>query len=161
MHIPILPVRSRAGFTIIEVMIVLAIAAIILLIVFLAVPAAQRNSRNTAKRNEVTRIAQAYREFRTTNGTNPSTSSSHRNWILNAAGDLPSFETISIGLSNSAVGSTGDTDYAYVRAGANHSGARCNTTGTNSGGSNPRLGEIAIVFYIETFSGRQSQCMQF
>ncbi|HPW47952.1 MAG TPA: prepilin-type N-terminal cleavage/methylation domain-containing protein, partial [Candidatus Saccharibacteria bacterium] len=35
--------KDQKGFTIIEVLIVLAIAALILLIVFLAVPALQRN----------------------------------------------------------------------------------------------------------------------
>jgi prepilin-type N-terminal cleavage/methylation domain-containing protein len=39
--------RYRTGFTIIEVMIVLAIAGLILLIVFLAVPALEREARNT------------------------------------------------------------------------------------------------------------------
>jgi prepilin-type N-terminal cleavage/methylation domain-containing protein len=40
--------KREAGFTIIEVLIVLAIAALILLIVFLAVPALQRNARNNS-----------------------------------------------------------------------------------------------------------------
>jgi len=47
------------GFTIIEVMIVLAIAALILLIVLLAVPALQRSSRNTQRKNDVSAIAAA------------------------------------------------------------------------------------------------------
>lgn len=38
--------RDNKGFTIIEVLIVLAIAGLMLIIVFLAVPALQRNSRN-------------------------------------------------------------------------------------------------------------------
>lgn len=41
--------KNQQGFTIIEVMIVLAIAALILVIVFLAVPALQRSSRNTQR----------------------------------------------------------------------------------------------------------------
>jgi prepilin-type N-terminal cleavage/methylation domain-containing protein len=50
------------GFTIIEVLIVLAIAGLILLVVFLAVPALQRNSRNTSYRNEASQILTAYSE---------------------------------------------------------------------------------------------------
>jgi prepilin-type N-terminal cleavage/methylation domain-containing protein len=38
--------KKADGFTIIEVMIVLAIAGLIMLVVFLAVPSLQRNSRN-------------------------------------------------------------------------------------------------------------------
>src|ERR1043165_4086685 len=44
------------GFTIIEVLIVLAIAGLILLIVFLAVPALQRNSRNSRRRSDVSHL---------------------------------------------------------------------------------------------------------
>lgn len=48
--------KLNSGFTIIEVLIVLAIAGLILLIVFLAVPALQRNSRNTQYRSEAARL---------------------------------------------------------------------------------------------------------
>ncbi len=44
--------KNQKGFTIIEVLIVLAIAGLILLIVFLAVPALQRNSRNTQRKSD-------------------------------------------------------------------------------------------------------------
>jgi prepilin-type N-terminal cleavage/methylation domain-containing protein len=47
---------SSEGFTIIEVMIVLAIAGLILLIVFLAVPALQRSSRNTQRKSDIGRL---------------------------------------------------------------------------------------------------------
>jgi prepilin-type N-terminal cleavage/methylation domain-containing protein len=50
---------DNKGFTIIEVMIVLAIAGLILLIVFLAVPALQRNSRNTQRKSDVGRVGSA------------------------------------------------------------------------------------------------------
>lgn len=48
--------KQEKGFTIIEVLIVLAIAGLILLIVFLAVPALQRNSRNTQRANDASQI---------------------------------------------------------------------------------------------------------
>ena len=51
--------KRQEGFTIIEVMIVLAIAAVILLIVLLAVPALQRNSRNTQRNNDAATFAAA------------------------------------------------------------------------------------------------------
>ena len=50
---------NKEGFTIIEVMIVLAIAGLILLIVFLAVPALQRNARNTQRKTDVGRVGSA------------------------------------------------------------------------------------------------------
>ena len=68
--------QSEEGFTIIEVLIVLAIAALILLIVFLAVPALQRNSRNNARKNDASRISTAI-----------------ANWVSNNNGALPGAET--------------------------------------------------------------------
>ena len=60
--------RKRSeGFTIIEVLIVLAIAGLILLIVFLAVPAMQRNSRNTQRRNDAAGLLGAVNEWSTNN----------------------------------------------------------------------------------------------
>src|SRR6185436_13679636 len=55
--------RTQRGFTIIEVMIVLAIAGIIMLIVFLAVPALQRNSRNTQRRTDAAHLAGIINEY--------------------------------------------------------------------------------------------------
>jgi prepilin-type N-terminal cleavage/methylation domain-containing protein len=48
--------QLKKGFTIIEVMIVLAIAGLIMLIVLIAIPQLQRNQRNTARKNIVGRI---------------------------------------------------------------------------------------------------------
>lgn len=55
--------KKEEGFTIIEVLIVLAIAGLILLIVFLAVPALQRNSRNTGIRTDAGNILSGVSEF--------------------------------------------------------------------------------------------------
>lgn len=51
------------GFTIIEVLIVLAIAGLIMLIVFLAVPALQRNARNTSRKSDASSLASALSEY--------------------------------------------------------------------------------------------------
>ena len=45
--------NSKQGFTIIEVVLVLAIAGLIFLMVFLALPALQRSQRDTQRRNEL------------------------------------------------------------------------------------------------------------
>ena len=54
--------KNQKGFTIIEVLIVLAIAGLIMVIVFLAVPALQRNSRNTQRTNDASKIVTALTE---------------------------------------------------------------------------------------------------
>lgn len=62
--------KNRSGFTIIEVMIVLAIAGVIMLAVFLAVPALQRNSRNSQRQSDASLIAAAVNEcLNARNGT--------------------------------------------------------------------------------------------
>ncbi|HET7528954.1 MAG TPA: prepilin-type N-terminal cleavage/methylation domain-containing protein [Candidatus Saccharimonadales bacterium] len=64
--------RKQQGFTIIEVMIVLAIAAVILLAVFLAVPQLQRNSRNQQRKTDVANILAGVNEYASNqNGTLP------------------------------------------------------------------------------------------
>ncbi len=45
--------KEEGGFTIVEVMIVLAIAGLVLAMVFIAVPALQRNARNTQRRADL------------------------------------------------------------------------------------------------------------
>jgi prepilin-type N-terminal cleavage/methylation domain-containing protein len=66
--------KSSEGFTIIEVMIVLAIAGLIMLIVFMAVPALQRNSRNTQRKNDISSLLGAVNEYTSNhNGSLPST----------------------------------------------------------------------------------------
>lgn len=77
--------QDNKGFTIIEVLIVLAIAALIMLIVFLAVPALQRNGRNTETRNEASRLLTTANEFVTNaNGALPTTAA-HATQIRTAA----------------------------------------------------------------------------
>jgi prepilin-type N-terminal cleavage/methylation domain-containing protein len=49
--------KTQKGFTIIEVMIVLAIAGLILVVVLIAVPQLQRNQRNNARQSILARIS--------------------------------------------------------------------------------------------------------
>ena len=45
--------KHRKGFTIIEVVLVLAIAGLIFLMIFIAFPALQRGQRNTQRRRDL------------------------------------------------------------------------------------------------------------
>ena len=63
--------RKRYGFTIIEVVLVLAIAGLIFLMVFVALPALQRSQRDTQRRNDMSRVASAITQYQTNNGTLP------------------------------------------------------------------------------------------
>ena len=61
--------RYRSGFTIIEIMVVLAVAGLILLIVFLAVPALEREARNTQRKHDASLIATDRQLYDQDNGT--------------------------------------------------------------------------------------------
>lgn len=51
--------NGKNGFTIIEVVLVLAIAGLIFLMVFIALPALQRNQRDTARKQDMSRVQTA------------------------------------------------------------------------------------------------------
>lgn len=59
---------TRNGFTIIEVVIVLAIAGLIFLMVFLALPALQRSQRNQLYKNNLSLVISALQNYRSNNG---------------------------------------------------------------------------------------------
>ena len=62
--------KSTKGFTLIEIVIVLAIAALIMVIVFLAVAGAQRSQRDTALRNAAARTLAAAEAYASNNSGN-------------------------------------------------------------------------------------------
>lgn len=55
------------GFTIIEVVLVLAVAGLIFLMIFLALPALQRSQRNTARKQDFSTIASAIQTYKANN----------------------------------------------------------------------------------------------
>ncbi len=88
--------KLNEGFTIIEVLIVLAIAGLILLIVFLAVPALQRSNRNTGRRSEAARLASASANFTTNNnGATPSVAADITA-VITDAGTLQQFSGLAV-----------------------------------------------------------------
>lgn len=155
--------RSSEGFTIIEVMIVLAIAGLILLIVFLAVPALQRNARNTQRNTDIGSLVGAFNEYvDNQNGTIPNancTGATPCAWLSNAK----------TGFYGSGGWTAANFVYTYSAAAqvvadpanvsnvssGNYSG--CNAAGTASvAGSSSR--NVAIVFDVETGGGMQEEC---
>ncbi len=58
---------NKKGFTIIEVVLVLAIAGLIFLMVFIALPALQRGQRNTQRENDMSRILTAVQSYQSNN----------------------------------------------------------------------------------------------
>lgn len=58
---------NKKGFTIIEVVLVLAIAGLIFLMVFIALPALQRSQRDTQRRHDMDRVLAQVTNFMTNN----------------------------------------------------------------------------------------------
>ena len=59
--------QNKKGFTIIEVVLVLAIAGLIFLMVFIALPALQRSQRNTQREDDLSRVLTAANDFQSNN----------------------------------------------------------------------------------------------
>ena len=59
--------KSAQGFTIIEVVLVLAIAALIFLMVFIALPALQRGQRDAGRKNDVSIVVSALQTYLSNN----------------------------------------------------------------------------------------------
>ena len=59
--------NTKKGFTIIEVVLVLAIAGLIFLMVFLALPALQRSQRDTQRKNDASRLRAAVTDYSSNN----------------------------------------------------------------------------------------------
>ena len=65
-------IKSKKGFTIIEVVLVLAIAGLIFLMVFIALPALQTSQRNTQRRDDLARFSAQLNQYEANNrGTIP------------------------------------------------------------------------------------------
>ncbi len=75
-------INSKRGFTIIEVVLVLAIAGLIFLMVFLALPALQRSQRDTERRNKLGEFRTQVIQYQSNNrGRVPQTLSQWNNVI--------------------------------------------------------------------------------
>ena len=138
------------GFTIIEVMIVLAVAALILLIVLLAVPALQRNARNTTVKNDVGTVAGAINTSESDNNGTPPTSVSGTGTVTLANGTS---ETIKV--------SGGDTVSNVVATGAAPASVPVGNITvfdghTCAGAANPRA--FALYYSTETSGATALQC---
>lgn len=115
--------KSESGFTIIEVLIVLAIAGLIMVVVFLAVPNLQRSQRNNARKSDANNMLQNLSEYvGNANGSLPSacTGLSGCSWISYKPAQLT---TVNYYASFSTAPATlTDTSTAYLIGGAVCSG---------------------------------------
>lgn len=150
--------KQQKGFTIIEVLIVLAIAGLIVLIVFLAVPALQRNSRNTQRKNDVSVIVGAVQEY--ANNNNGQLPANLSDALANAKPGFYDKTTDIIGNTNngSAVPSVTPNLTGVQVNNFSKCPATVNATGniTTNVGATKR--NVTAIYQVETAGGSQNQC---
>lgn len=157
---------DQKGFTIIEVMIVLAIAGLIIVIVLLAVPALQRNGRNTGIRSDANQLAGYASTFSTDNqGAIPTKAGSVVTAgvvTINNASGTASMGKIQAGTKTTFVDAAspaakvtpliGELTVVY--------GARCpdSVTGVDVTPVNSAR-SISVIYATETSGGTAAQCI--
>lgn len=81
-------IKSKKGFTIIEVVLVLAIAGLIFLMVFIALPALQRSQRDTQRKQDLSRVITAVQNYQSNHqGNIPTFNSTFINEYLKVGND--------------------------------------------------------------------------
>lgn len=143
--------KNNKGFTIIEVLIVLAIAGLILLVVFLAVPALQRNSRNTQRKNDVSQMLGAVSEYVSNNAGSLPATGAFLTAFSNNAPKLGYYTTAAnVSWSNPSV-ATAPADPANLDKVTVASFAKCNGSASTTTGATAR--SIVAVYDVEGSGG--------
>jgi prepilin-type N-terminal cleavage/methylation domain-containing protein len=144
--------KRKEGFTIIEVLIVLAIAGLILLVVFLAVPALQRNSRNTSMKNDVQNVLGGISEYQNVNSGSMPTGVNGVGTVDYTGGTATSIKVQ--GSTRVETTTSAETDVASgtIRV---RLGYKC-AVGGGAPVANTRA--VAAYYSLETTSGRVTQC---
>lgn len=152
--------RNEKGFTIIEVMIVLAIAGFIMGIVFIAIPALQRNSRNTARQADASLISAGMGECLTNKNGDMSRCTTAEVGKYVDASKLKQLNTafvvvasgLNAGVEYTTLPTTATTAQATVST-----AAKCNSSSDNAAGATAR--EYAVLYQVETQSGTAYRCI--
>ena len=158
--------RKEGGFTIIEVLIVLAIAGLIMVVVFLAVPALQRSGRNNAMNTDANNVLTAVGNYSSNNGgTLPAaltaTAPSSGAITIGASGTNQETAKVDTGVKTVQIddGSTviGTTNAGVIQVVTGTKGT-CNATGTGLGAAgSPR--SYAVLYVAESGSGNILKCV--
>lgn len=148
--------RKEEGFTIIEVMIVLAIAGLIILVVLLAIPALQRNSRNTSIKNDASAVAAAINEYSGSNNGRMPTTYSIADGTINVGGSgTPTTGKAQGGTTGGLGEAPGEGEVGVINV---TFGNKCADDGAGVGPASPR--SAAILYNTETSTTTASQCIE-
>ncbi len=151
---------KQRGFTIIEVVLVLAIAALIFLMVFIALPALQRNQRDIARKEELQKVIGAVSTYQGNNrAASPDNAGDLASYLDSESGvedptiELPSGTTVSIGPSD-ANESTPTSDEIIIYIGKKCGSASGDSVALEDGSSR----QVAATVLLE--NGNAPFCQQ-
>lgn len=143
--------NQTKGFTIIEVVLVLAIAALIFLLVFLALPALQRSRRDTQRRDDMSRVLSQVQTWQANNNGQVPASQSEvdtlKSTYLQAGGDTFSDPTTgSVYTMTYMTGAKAATTFSTVGTIYYVKGATCAAGGATTSGSG---NQVAVATKLE------------
>lgn len=148
---------KQKGFTIIEVVLVLAIAALIFLMVFIALPALQRNQRDQARKEVVGKVSSAVTTYQSNKrGTQPANGSAIAGYVDGTSADgvksdngsvtgsgsdtlIDNNYLVIIGAFDASAIGAADTNVVQV-----FTGAKCNDSGDAAIGGSKRNAAIIV-----------------
>ena len=159
---------TKNGFTIIEVMIVLAIAALILLILFLVVPTVQRNARNLSRKHDAAFLVSQRQQYDELSGAVLSVGQA------TCPGMSPGFITfcqyVDSGMSYYMPSDITIIDNGYTPPTSipsvttetliTESYLVCNNTDTGATTVGAGPFDAAVLYALETNNGQLNQCLQ-
>lgn len=147
--------KKSEGFTIVEVMIVLAIAGMILLAVLLVVPSLNRTARNNRRRGDVSALLGAITEYQTNqSGSLPALATDITNNVKLShytAGDV----TLTVNGTNPGATYVPGTDENRVYIATF---AKCN--GNQATGTGATRRNVIAYFYVESSGTPVAQCQE-
>ena len=141
--------QTVKGFTIIEVVLVLAIAGLIFLMVFVALPALQSGQRDTARKNDVGSVATAVSNYTANNrGNFPTTSQ-----LASYAEDISTNSTAPVVTPFNATVDVKESEIKVVQK------AKCSTTNKAENGVATQeldpgtANQFVVITYLESGGG--------
>lgn len=145
--------KRQEGFTIVEVMIVLAIAGLIILVVFLAVPALQRNSRNTQRSNDASLVGAAINEcLNSRNGVSTGCDADTAAELGNFLDKSKLRQLTDVGFSTTAPAASDITTINIAFS------SKCNTEGSARVAAGAR--QVALLYNVEGSGSSVPRCQE-
>lgn len=152
--------QTEKGFTLIEVMIVLAIAGLILLVVFLAVPALQRNARNTTRREDAGNVLAAVNEYvANNNGALPTGFAGTGSNLIVGTGSGVNTVPVTLGYYT-ANNVTLDDQSGYGTTNNTTTDTMVIVTGASCNGNDPASGSSRALVILYQIEQSADQCRQ-